>query len=378
MGDMKAISPVHKFKPAHHTPVQTKKWMVETFAKAKERFSHFYEILDARKPIPDRYLSSKSSDGQGCNRTLRFYRLESLIEIVAAIRDLVEKGKPGIKELTKLNKEVLIPFDECWLSLFNKLDTYYGNKETTTVLRAKYDDLRFASKVFQGGADSLLNRVEHESPNRNLDIWEDQCTEAFKDFTLEFAKLPRKSKLNPPKDKPIKQLDKTTEEYTTNDLIATWNGVSKHEGEKHRMAKLPPLAKKANLMDYTLVPTTTNETYFVTCKFTDGNLLTFKFKISSNEAKAFIDLLIENEDMVKPWVIAKKGKKIGLPTKQDFRLAQFNSTIKKASPLGNTYGSKDFWRFFIVPRERGSSDRKVKLGISDMFINEINHVREKG
>ena len=111
---------------------------------------------------------------------------------------------------------------------------------------------------------------------------------------------------------------------------------------------------------------------------TDGNPLTFKFKISSDEAKAFIDLLIENEDMVKPWVIAKKGKNIGLPTKQDFRLAQFNSTIKKSSPLDNTYGSKDFWRFFIVPREIGSSDRKVKLGISDMFINELNQIKGKG
>ena len=242
--------------------------MIETWKKAKERFDHFYSVLDTRKPIPDRYLSSKSTDGQGCNRTLRFYRLESLIEIVAAIRDLIEKGKPGIKELTKLNKEVLIPFDEGWLSLFNKLDTYYGNKETTTVLRAKHDDLRFASKVFQGGADSLLNRVEHESPNRNLDIWEDQCTEAFKDFTLELAKLPRKTKRISPKATPGKLLDKTTEEYTTNDLIATWNGVSKHEGKKHLVAKLPPLAKKANLMDYTLVPTTASETYYVTCKFT--------------------------------------------------------------------------------------------------------------
>lgn len=372
MNGMKTATPVHKFHSKEFTTAETIGWMNKTFGKAKENFSELFSILDTHKAIPDKYLSYLTEDGLGVNRTLRFYRVERLISMIAAVRSLVKKGKSGIKELSALCKNVLIPFDESWLSLFNKLDAYYGDSQKTAQLRETYTHLQYTSKVFQGGAGNLAKLAQNENEGRNLDLLDDDHKSALNAFVVELAKLPRQTKFSPKKGKLEKTLKPTEEEYTTDNLIATWNAVSRYEGMKKPIRIPKDLAIKSNLENCTLVPVSANGIYYVTCKFLNGKTRSLKFKISSDEAKAFIDLLMDDPDGIfKPWVIAKKGKNIGLPTKQDFRLAQFNSTIKKTSPIDDTYGSKDFWRFFIVPQKEGASNRKVKLCISKKFISEI-------
>lgn len=371
MNGMKTATPVHKFHSKEFSTAETIGWMNKTFGKAKENFSELFSILDTHKAIPDKYLSYLTEDGLGVNRTLRFYRVERLISMIAAVRSLVKKGKSGIKELSALCKNVLIPFDESWLSLFNKLDAYYGDSQKTAQLRETYTHLQYTSKVFQGGAGNLAKLAQNENEGRNLDLLDDDHKSALNAFVAELAKLPRHTKLGAVKAKPTKVLepDKPGFDYNTDDLLTNWGEVSRYH-DKVSSLQISDLAKEKKIVSCTLKPK--GDIYWVTVKLQDGSSRPYKFKIVSDCAKAFIDLLIDYpEGIVKPRVIAKKGTNINFPTKHDFRLAHFNSTIKHASSCDKFWGSKDFWKSFILRRDKNTSDRMVRLGISKYFVEDI-------
>ena len=370
---MKIVTPVHKFAKIKHSPTETIDWMYDTYKKADERFKEFYAVLDERKPIPKAYTSPLTADGLGCNRTLRFFRLESLVDAVAAIRHLVKSGKTGQKKLEKLITKVIVPFEENWATLINKLELYYGNKNTTSALITKFENLRYTSKVFQGDGESLLAIATKECPNRNLDIYEELLLDAYKDFTSEFAKLPLhtpKPQTTHPKLVPGLAFDPSCDEYYANMLAYTWGGHSRYENET---------------IDVYSPSSSTKILYHLhicgskyTVSDSSGGQ-SFAFNIPSAEARAFIDLLIDSQrkafknkgGILKPLVTAKSGSAKGSKASYDFRLAKFKTkgSIKNGKKI---LGSDDFWSWLIVPQHPGKKDRRVTLGENPKYF-KITH-----
>lgn len=377
---MKTATPAHKIFKSAHTPVETDKWLHVTIQKAQLRFSEFFKLLDDHKSIPYEYTSPLTFDGKGCNRLFRFFRPESILDILVFIQSLVLQKKPGMRKLEASIKDIFIPFDESWNTLLNKLDTYYGDNDTVAPLRSKYTYLLFASRMFQGGANTLLDRLSGRDCNRPLDIWADPAAwmdeykTAFKEFRNEFEKLPKHSKLKPLsglKDTGL-PFDPSTDEYTIHDLQATWSGSSRYEKNTNLDFSFEyDDGKIKQPLTYNLF--IDNGYYHI--KIKDH---TFHFDIPSDEAKAFIDLLIDSLQkkfkikggIFKPIMLIEKGKSKGKKSNAYLRQVKFNSKDKKIGTV-LYHGSYKFWKYFILQENIGSSDGRVTLGLHNSLCKKL-------
>jgi len=354
-----------KFSRPAHTAEETVKWLLKRMESAQQRFDEFTSVLKKRAAIPAAFLSSRSIDETGCNPTFRFLRPSTLLDIINAGRGFASKRSSGSSKLRTIESKVLVPFEKCWFELFNNLDEYYGNESSTILLREKFDQLRFTSGVFKGGASRFAETALHENPNLNLDICDDEYADALREFKLEFAKLSRYSK--PSSSRGVawssEGFSPTTTEYSVDDLMGYWALASLRPQKKFEFQI--PRELSAFWDSCTMV--VCEEYVLITVKMKDRRDKTYKFMIPSDAAKAFINLLIEYpRGVLKPIIRAKRGKCAGKPVRKDFRLYHFNSRGKDDCVMPK-YATYHFWRFFIIPASENVSDRMVKLGLNAKY-----------
>ena len=84
------------------------------------------------------------------------------------------------KEFNAIHTEILKPYFDCWLKLFNALDSFYGDKTITRHAQAAFNNLAAATAYLEDPGEEIFHTAHYQA----------DYDRKFADFTREFSSLP--------------------------------------------------------------------------------------------------------------------------------------------------------------------------------------------